>query len=415
MAPPAKNTPFEIYEDPEDGDYLEDPDNLEDVVDPEDVEDAQDSDDSDDVEDIVEESRYLIDAYLWGVVTMNAPDWYCCPAYKMFLGNEDGFEEISSHTPLSFPPNLPAVLNSPTPPSIEFFRTLPKPGKGQKVFAVYKLLMEKIGQRPRVYTGSGTKATSGASARFSNYANLTNLPLGVEAALEEGFTISHVGMICWSPIPDKAAMIAKCQLRFLGLEATFSYMFFTGRPEITDPLWTDIFQWKRTQVEWDPLCTHTSLRERPRNLDVTDKQLEAYAEHARQRKRKYDPIYKAKRIAEDRTGWRKQQNGYSKALRERRIDDNAQAWRNKTNAYGRRHYAKRLLDDPVAFRTEKAASSRKSYNKDPVARAARQRDKKAAVRAAKKHYCPPCDQACDSRSALDKHKMSKKHLKKLNA
>lgn len=362
----------------------------------------------------------IVDDYAWEL--LQTPRIHTNAKTKVLFKTRAAYDRVARAHPLFFPHGLTQQLWSTKPPSLNFFKRLRTPRGKHKKWGVYFHLLEKRGKRAQLYIGVGTRVSGGVRSRLRDYDLRISLPKFVRRSLARGYKITHSGLLCWSDIPP-VARIFEVRARFLVIESVFTAMFYACRQSASEKYWDVIFPWTRQDVSYEPLCTHQlALCERVRSEQyshLTPAQLEEVyrlrAERSRQKKREYDPIYKAKRIAEDRTGWRKQQNGYSKALRERRIADDAQAWSNKNKVYGRRHTAKRLLEDPVAFRAGKAANAMKSYNKDPIAGAARQRDRKGAVRAAKKHYCAPCDQAFDSPSALEKHKTSKKHLKKIDA
>ena len=362
----------------------------------------------------------IVDDYAWEL--LQTPRIHINTKTKVLFKTRAAYDRVARAHPLSFPHGLTRQLWSSKPPTLKFFKRLRTPRGKYKKWAVYFKLLEKRGKRAQLYIGVGTSVSRGVRKRLREYDRRVSLPRFVRRSLDRGYKITHSGLLCWSDIPP-VAEIFEVRARFLVIESVFTALFYACRQSTSEKYWDVIFPWTRHDVSYEPLCNHQlALCERIRSEEYSHltpaQREEVYrlqAEHRRQTKREYDPIYKEKRIAEDRPGWRKQQNGYSKALRDRRIADDAQAWRNKTNASGRRHTAKRLLDDPVAFRAKKAANSKKSYNKDPVAGAARQLDTKAATRAAKKHYCALCDQAFDSPSALEKHKTSNKHLKKLEA
>lgn len=362
----------------------------------------------------------IVDDYAWEL--LQTPRIPINTKTKVLFKTRAAYDRVARAHPLSFPHGLTRQLWSTKPPTLKFFKRLRTPRGKYKKWAVYFQLLEKRGKRAQLYIGVGTGLSVGVRKRLRDYDRRISLPRFVRRSLRRGYKITHSGLLCWSDIPP-VAEIFEVRARFLVIESVFTALFYACQQSRSEKYWDVIFPWTRHDISYEPLCNHQlALCERIRREEYSHltpaQREEVYrlrAERSRQKKREYDPVYKAKRIAEDRPGWRKQQNGYSKSLRERRIEDDAPAWRNKNNAAGRRHTAKRLLEDPVAFRAKKAATSMKSYNKDPVAGAAKQRDRKAAVRAAKKHYCAPCDQACDSRSALDKHKKSKKHLAKLGA
>lgn len=258
----------------------------------------------------IEELRELVDAYVWLSANVEAPVWWKSPIYKDVLGkSEERYEEICSYTPLHFAPNMLEVLQSPTPPSVEFFRALPDPTvgkKAKKIWAIYAVLMEKVGQRPRVYFGSGTNRQRGVKVRLATYDNGTHVPRLVQCALDQGFTISHRGLLCWGDLPPTtlAPIVAT---RFLALEATFTFMFFARVETIMDEDWTWFMPWKRHQVEWDPLCTHTAFNEKPRDTELSEEALEA-AQTARELHIRKRSLFNSKRAdakarAEDLKGF----------------------------------------------------------------------------------------------------------------
>lgn len=126
---------------------------------------------------------------------------------------------------LSFAPGLPEVLQLATPPTIAFFKTLPDPYL-PKTWAVYVIVMEKNGRRPKLYFGSGTDMLWGVPGRMRVYdTRASNLPKYVKRALDDGFEITHKGLLCWMPLP---AIInrALCRLLILALESAFTWAFW---------------------------------------------------------------------------------------------------------------------------------------------------------------------------------------------
>ncbi|KAI1140747.1 hypothetical protein F5Y05DRAFT_374715 [Hypoxylon sp. FL0543] len=86
------------------------------------------------------------------------------------------------------------VLKSPGPPSVEFFRSLPRPA--DKVWGVYALLLEHPELPPSVYIGSGTNAKIGVFYRLRQYKTQHHRPRLVQAAVRKGYTITHYGLLC---------------------------------------------------------------------------------------------------------------------------------------------------------------------------------------------------------------------------
>ncbi|KAM0281006.1 hypothetical protein ACHAQH_003735 [Verticillium albo-atrum] len=151
------------------------------------------------------------------------------------------------------------VLQSPSPPTLDFFRSLPQPPADEKVWGLYAILMEKPSHQAKLYVGSGTNAENGVAARFRNYELLHTLPRYVQLDLDKGYTISHKGLLAWAPIPA-FELIPKARVRFVAVEAVLAYVFFAGYESKFEGLWS-----------------HTALLERPQGLHgMTEEQLIAY-------------------------------------------------------------------------------------------------------------------------------------------
>lgn len=362
----------------------------------------------------------LIDDYAWEL--LQTPRIRINEKIKVLFKTRAAYDRVARAHPLSFPHGLTRQIWSTKPPTPKFFKRLRTPSGKYKKWAVYAHLMQKPRRRPRVYIGVSTRTSGGVRRRLGEYKLGVSLPRHVRRSLNSGYKITHTGLLCWCDIPSAANMF-EVRARFLVIESVFTAMFYACRRSTLEKYWSVMFPWSRDDVRYEPLCNHLlaigeSVR-REEDFHLTPAQREEVyrlrTEKARQKRRKSDKIYKKKRIAKDRKGWRKQQNGYSKSLRERRLAEDADAWHDKANAASRRHTAKQLAKDPVGHRAKVAAQSMKSYNKDPVAGAAKQRDRKDAVRAAKKYHCALCDQSCDSPSALVKHQQTQKHLRNVRA
>lgn len=76
--------------------------------------------------------------------------------YRLLLADEEYFKKTCLDTRLAFPPTLTSVLQSHSPPSLDFFRSLNADASRDKVWGIYIVLMEKTGDKPKLYVGSGT-------------------------------------------------------------------------------------------------------------------------------------------------------------------------------------------------------------------------------------------------------------------
>lgn len=207
------------------------------------------------------------------------------PLFDRFFNSLEVLEAVASAASLAFAPGLFDVVQSATPPSIQFFKSLPLGTTYQ--WGVYAIVLEKPGCRPRLYIGSGTQAQRGVGARLQHYDLGFHTPSGVKAAVDDAYTITHKGLLCWIPLPP-AASVPINRLLFVALEATFAYMVWAMKPDTGDygmphPLHTCL--WDRTTFEYDGCCSHCCLSEAVLGeFDVPAEELEAQAIEKEQRR-----------------------------------------------------------------------------------------------------------------------------------
>lgn len=148
----------------------------------------------------------LVDDYMFRHVTLDAPDWYINPNFKVVLGSADG-ARVCSATPLTFAPGLLDVLQPDTPPSPEFFMSTTS--LEGKVWALYAALSTKEDCEPGLCIGSGTDAIAGCRACIANYYDKQNrrLPRFVRALYDKGYNLAHIGLLCWMPFPSAAIVL----------------------------------------------------------------------------------------------------------------------------------------------------------------------------------------------------------------
>lgn len=377
-----------------------------------------------------EQIRDLVDAYTWCTITADAPDWYVCPVYKTVLGEDGKFTKICSETPLSFAPALFDVLQSPTPPSLDFFRTLPPPSANDKIWAIYLILMEKPGEKARLYVGSGTNAQVGVRARMANYDKGKEVPRLVKAALDSGFTITHRGLLCWSPIPPEG-LIPTARVRYLAVEAVFGFVFFASAETRLDGLWTSMLPWKREDVSWLPLCTHTSLMERPPgNLSMSEEELMAY--NAARRLHVKQKMAIASKRAEDKQRAQDLEAYMARKRQEKLAWTKNNPERVKEIGAGVRARAKAskkheciVCSIPLQSKTALARHLKSKAHQEQVRLAAGGAPKPVSAgtltsqrfrersKANGNFICSPCNKIFGHKGHLDRHNLSAKHLAKV--
>ncbi|KAK4044435.1 ATP-1 H+-transporting ATP synthase [Parachaetomium inaequale] len=361
----------------------------------------------------------------------DAPEWYACPVYKSILGEDEKFSKVCSDTPLSFSPTLLNVLESPTPPALEFFLNLPASGPNDKVWAIYSILMEKPLAKAKLYVGSGTNAQDRVRARMSNYEKRNSLPRFVRLALEDGYDIKHIGLLCWAPIPPPE-LIPTARVRFYALEAAFTFIFFAAFETRLDGLWASMLPWDRADVAWLPLCSHSPLMECPRgNLDMTEEELKAYNTERQARVKEQMAAaakrYEARERARDLAGFLERRAAKKLAWTNKNRDQvKATAAGVRARAKAAKKHECHICNISLQSKTALAKHLKRKAHQEQVRLAAggkpkpvsaatlRSRRFAANKRAEGKFYCPTCDMRFGIKGHLDKHKRrSKAHLAKL--
>ena len=214
----------------------------------------------------------------------------CTPANQknallaVLFASQSVFNEVASLVSIEFTPGLWEILQSGTPPTLRQFKTFRGgPKRTDRLWAVYLRVLEKSLHRPKIYIGSGTEAKTGVHSRLKNYERHDNTVSElVDKALKEGYQITHIGLICWIPIPS-VVLQPKIRMLFVILEAAFSYVFWAMRPgkKENDYGMGWMCPWDRS-LEYDGCCTHCSLYEMVSgDFQLSDEQLEAAAAQRR--------------------------------------------------------------------------------------------------------------------------------------
>ncbi|KAK3080238.1 hypothetical protein LTS18_002775 [Coniosporium uncinatum] len=235
------------------------------------------------------------------------------------------------------------------------------------MWGVYLLTLEKPGCGTRIYVGSGTDKVRGVVARLWCYDNGVTLPLYVDKALRDGFTIVRKGLLCWIPLPS-ASEIPAFRALFLVLETAFTFSLWTMRSKSSYGFdVSDTRPWTLDALQYDGLCTHSPLSEGPLgDFDLTTQELEEMAIQHMEHRAEY--------------------------IRE---------WRRKAKAA-----------DPASYKV-KAIKNRRNYLENhPGAQKVADKRSQAKAKARKTHYCSVCDHASIKRVKLTKHLAGPKHAAK---
>lgn len=298
----------------------------------------------------------------------NTPDTLKNAYFSMFLTSQEVLKSVAAAACLQFAPGLMDAVQASSPPSIAFFKNLAASlAESVKFWAVYFIIMEKTGSRPRLYIGSATHAERGAKERFQNYDKREWLPTYVQESLNDGFTMTHRGLLCWAPIPS-ASIVPITRLLFILLEANFTYMFWAMHKNARDVGRTDACPWDSVRFEYDGLCSHCALSERvDGDFHLSPEQLLVKDEQKRQRK-----------------------GEKAKEHRQELLDENSVEYLAVEKSRRDKCKDKKMADDP-----------------DYYARSTR--DKRAKNKADKTFHCQTCDASFGDKHAYDRHMASSSH------
>lgn len=156
------------------------------------------------------------------------------------------------------------------------------------VWAIYHLLFEKDGCEPLTYIGAATNRNKGVLHRLHQYGKRTQLPVNVQRAFNDGYTLTNVGLLCWAPIPP-VAYRAPVRAIFLFLETAFCLLFWTMRSCTMGYYMPRLCPWVIAELPYGGSCTHFSIDEGIVSIDdhddedLTAEQLEDLEKQARAR------------------------------------------------------------------------------------------------------------------------------------
>ena len=355
----------------------------------------------------------------WRLMNIDAPLFFISPSFKVLLAERASYDSIAAATPLTLAPRLHAALGSSEPPPIDLFQSLPKPQGKQ--WGIYALLLVKHGCPTKLYVGSGTDSDRGVCKRLQAYELRHNLPRFVHEAFRQGYTISNLGLLCWSAFPPEG-LFHRSRARFLAIEAVFTCMFHAAFEAITDSYYQHLMPWTRDTVSWAPLCSHIPLREGIRGDLHAILQLEMIPTPTTNERSHF---YRDRARAADLEGYRE---------RDRRTK-NAWAAKNRDRVNKTHHKTVAKAKAELRFHCDicdLALQSSDALNKhfatqlhadraagiekpEPNKYAANVKAQRSINKANKKNYCMVCDKGFGTDWALSRHKATPRHIKKENA
>lgn len=182
----------------------------------------------------------------------------------------------------------------------------------------------------------------------------------------------RVGSSAWEKLHSRPVSVLDyfaVRARFLILEAFFAFVFFVLESTHYDKPVAGLVAWSRSEVAWGPLCTYTSLREKPQGQ--------------RFKSEKQALFYLSKR-------------------RERRLE--------RARLHTRKWRAHQLATNKEEYLRRGAANKMRSRLKDPKRDKATMARFQKRAKEAKHFYYEPCDQTFSSIGALELHRTREVHL-----
>ncbi|KAM0697652.1 hypothetical protein Q7P36_002506 [Cladosporium allicinum] len=169
----------------------------------------------------------LVITLAW-VNLIHTPDEYLHPYHKMYISSLNLLDTACGMLNIDFAPGLWSVLTSDTPPDLSFFKNLPAPnsktGKGR--YAVYCVVLEKVGFPPRVYFGCSVNERN-YTIRTSQYTTMKGgLPKMIRESNRLGFTRTHTGLFLTMDNPKMAQLNDMARIVILNFEDVFTRIFF---------------------------------------------------------------------------------------------------------------------------------------------------------------------------------------------
>ena len=312
----------------------------------------------------------LVMSLTWKVL-VDTPKHMKNSLFDRFLTSSPILQSIATAATMSFAPGLLDVLQSATPPAIEFFKSMPS-GDLRHIWGIYAIVLEKAGCRSKVYLGSATNVKDGVFFRWNQYDKGLLLPRWVGHALGEGYEIVHKGLICWAPIPGPRFVPAR-RLLFVALECTFAYIFWALKAQGGDYGMGHICTWNYRAMPYDGLCSHQCLTEGIHGeFDMTPDQLDAKA-----------------------------------------VDDELK-FRELKKINATNHHHKQMAEnyDEYMNKSHERVKKSRATNRAQHRKTEQKRAKKAL--ADKRWHCSTCDRSFTSKPSYGNHMKSAKHLRKVN-
>ena len=225
------------------------------------------------------------------------------PGHATIFPDLDTMDAIFSASDIKFGSGVLEAMLSKVPPSRTLFQSLPTDFK--KVWAVYAVVLVKSARRPKICIGSGLNTDAGVSKRMKQYETLTNLPRGVKEAMDDGFSILHKGLLCWTKVPSSSETVSLRSL-FLIIETVLALVFWSMQSRTKDYGMPHLCPWDIEVLDYDGCCTHLSIYEQIHGLQpgLTADQAAELEVQRKERAKAMGPVYQGELDPVQRTLWK---------------------------------------------------------------------------------------------------------------
>lgn len=204
------------------------------------------------------------------------------PVFALVFLTQDVLAAVFFLSRFRFCPGLLAQLQSSTPPTLEWFRSLPSTVRSGS-WGVYVLLYEKSGCKPMIYIGSGTHLTHGIRFRITQHISGQRSPVEIAKAVASRYRLTNTRLLAYCPIPSGGSLL-KHRAVIVALETALTLLFSALRNRSKHYGLPDLCRWKGQSFEYDGLCGHNPLIERVHGADEV-------ASEARKRRKEKRRVY----------------------------------------------------------------------------------------------------------------------------
>lgn len=339
----------------------------------------------------------------WTLLTLTASN-IKNPVHDLLFPTQNAMEKLLPK--VTFATGLMEALQSKVPPTIDFFKSLPTDVR--RLWGVYLVLLEKVDCRPKIYIGSSLNV-AGMNTRFNCYNTGHAIPKWVQHAFDNGFTITHKGVLCWATIPNAQYRFPMRSLLLI-LEAFFSLALWAMHSQTKTYGMPNFLSWPMDAIQYDGCCGHVAISEMVKGEEhgLTPDQV-AVKEATMEIRRKEQMIvgvrkHYAKVKAGEFEGWYERKRATTKKSHTK--VKNSRKW--SCEPCGKAFISQYALNDHKSRSLHLNKVNGHNYSRPDKKR------KDDAVKAAKTHYCHTCKSAFRSKSVQAKHK-GPRHLATVRA